>query len=140
MDHAYYILSNLYVKGVDCLNTEIEYITNLTRNSLGNEIVKLNTFPIRYAVSCYIERIFGYYHEDYTYSNVNRLLEVDYKKFIKNVACYPSRLQNKDFTTMRYAFNEEEILHIILLVATVKSRTQLTYLASSVYEIIKNID
>jgi len=101
---------------------------------------KLNTFPIRYAVSCYIEKIMGYIHEDYNYSNVNKLLEVNYKKFIKNVSCYPHKLSKKDFQMMNMAFNKEEIMHVILLVANIKSRTQLTYLSSSIYELIKNID
>lgn len=101
---------------------------------------KLNTFPIRYAVSCYIEKIMGYIHEDYNYSNVNKLLEVNYKKFIKNVSCYPHKLTKKDFQMMNMTFNKEEIMHIILLVAIIKSRTQLTYLSSNIYELIKNID
>ncbi len=79
-------------------------------------------------------------HEDYNYSNVNRLLEVDYKKFIKYVACYPNRLENKDFAKMRHTFTNEEILHIILLVSHIKSRTQLTYFGSSLYEILKNVE
>lgn len=82
----------------------------------------------------------GYFHEDYNYSNVNRFLEVNYKKFIKNVACYPHRLEVKDFKIMNLAFNNEEILHIILLVATTKCKTQLTYLTSSLYTIMKNSD
>lgn len=139
-DHGYYILQNLYPSGVDCFNSEIEYITSLTTNSLGEENSQLNTFPIRYSIACYIEKILGYFHEDYDYANVNRLLVVNYKKFIKNVACYPQRLTAENFNALSYAFNNEEILHIILLVATVKSRTQLTYLASSLYEIIKTID
>ena len=139
-DHAYYILQNIFPKGVDSFNNEIEYIIGLTTNSLGEENRELNTFPIRYSISCYIEKIMGYLHEDYDYANVNKLLVVQYKKFIKNVACYPQRLSQDDFNMMGCAFNNEEILHIILLVAIVKSRTQLTYLAGSLYEIIKTID
>lgn len=139
-DHGYYILKNVYPEGIDSLNNEIDWITSLTTNSLGEEDSQLNTLPIRYAISCYIEKILGYYHEDYNYSNVNRLLPVNYKKFIKNVACYPHRLEIKDFIMMNLAFNNEEIMHIILLVAIIKLRTQLTYLSSSLYEIIKNID
>ncbi len=139
-DHGYYILKNLFTNGIECINNEINYITGLTTNSLGEQDRQLNTFPIRYAISCYIEKILGYIHEDYNYSCVNKLLLVYYKKFIKNVACYPQNLTKKDFTMMNLAYNNEEILHIILLVATIKTKTQLTYLANSLYEIIKNID
>lgn len=32
-DHAYYILRNLYPGGVDCFNSEIEFIASLTTDS-----------------------------------------------------------------------------------------------------------
>lgn len=107
---------------------------------MGDEKKIINTYPVRYAVSCYIEKILGYCHEDYNYSNINCLLETGHKKFIKNVACYPNKLQIQDFSYLRCVFKKEEILNIILLVATSKAKTQLTYLASSLYEIIKHID
>lgn len=139
-DHAYYILKNYHPDGVDCIHQEIEYLTTLTTNSLGDESSKLNTFPIRYAICCYIEKILGYYHEDYVYSNVNKFLNVSYKTFIKNVTCYPYKLRQDDFKSLNMAFNNEEILHIILLVSIIKERTQMTYLANSLYEIIKKIE
>jgi len=139
-DHAYYILRNYHPNGVDCIHQEIEYLTTLTTNSLGDENSKLNTFPIRYAICCYIEKIFGYLHEDYNYSNVNKLLNVSYKTFIKNVACFPHKLTSEDFRLLGFAFNNEEILHIILLVSIIKERTQMTYLAECLYEIIKTIE
>ena len=139
-DHAYYILKNFYPEGIECIHKEIDYVTNLTTNSLAACNLELNTFPFRNSICCYIEKILGYLHEDYDYAIVNRLLNKDYKKFIKNVACYPQRLTTDHFKIMSVAFSKEEILHIILLAATVKSRVQLTYLASSLYDIIKNID
>jgi len=139
-DHAYYILRNYHPNGVDCIHQEIEYLSTLTTDSLGDKNSKLNTFPIRYAVCCYVEKILGYYHEDYNYSNVNKLLNVSYKTFIKNVACYPHKLKPEDFNDLNLAFNNEEILHIILLVSIIKERTQMTYLANSLYEIIKSIE
>jgi hypothetical protein len=139
-DHAYYILRNYHPNGIDCIHYEIEYLTTLTTNSLGDENSKLNTLPIRYAICCYIEKILGYYHEDYNYSNVNKLLNVSYKTFIKNLACYPHKLKQEDFNNLNLAFNNEEIFHIILLVSIIKERTQMTYLANCFYEIIKTIE
>jgi hypothetical protein len=138
-DHGLYTINDLYTNGVVFINSEIEYITNLTTNSLGEDS-QLNTFPLRMAISIYIESILGYNHEDYNYANINKILQVNFKKFIKNVACYPKKITEADFTKMSSSFNKEEILHIILLVATVKSRTQLTYFTKALYEIIKNID
>lgn len=139
-DHGFYILQNLYPKGVECFDSEIKFVTTLTTNSLGKCDRQLNTHHIRYSISCYIEKILGYYHEEYDYSNVNKLMTISYKKFIKYIACYPQRLCKEDFQQMSMSFNIEEILHIILLVASVKCRLQLTYLSFSLYEVIKTIE
>lgn len=88
----------------------------------------------------YIERIFGYYHEDYNYSIVNKLLDKEVKKFIKNVCCFPKRLDKEGFKPMFVRYTNEEIMHIIILVTTAKTRTQIMFLAHRLYEVIKKID
>ena len=105
-----------------------------------DENLKLNTLPIRYAISRYIEKILGIVHEDYNYSKVNKLIEVKYKRIIKKISCYPYRLNKEDFIMLNMAFNKEEIIHIILLVSIIKSSAQLTFLSRGLYEVIKNID
>jgi sestrin len=82
----------------------------------------------------------GINKEDYDYSNVNKFLERNYKKFIKTIACFPKRLTKQDFEAINLIYNNEEILHIILLVAIIKSRGQLVYLSFAVNEMIKKID
>ncbi len=139
-DHAYYILQNLNKKGIEAFDSELKFISTLTTNSIGNASGQLNTFLIRHSISCYIEKILGFYHEEYDYSNTNKLIQIPFKRFIKNIACYPQKLTNSDFENMNLAFNNEEIMHVILLVASVKSRLQLTYLASKIHEIIKTRD
>lgn len=121
---------------------------SLTSDSIGEKEIledeknniKLNTLPIRHAITRYIEKILGFVHEDYNYSNVNKLIEVKYKKFIKKISCFPNKLNKEDFTMLSLAFNKEEIMHIILLVTIMKSRAQLTFLARGLYEVIKNIE
>lgn len=107
-------------------------------NLEGN--IKLNTLPIRHAITRYIEKILGFFHDEYNYSQVNKLIDVKYKKFIKKISCFPYKLNTEDFNLLNLAFNKEEIMHIILLVSIMKSRAQLTFLAKGLYEIIKNID
>lgn len=107
--------------------------------SLGELDQIFNTNPLRYAISCYVEKIFGYIHDDYDYSNVNRFIEANLKKFIKNVSCSPSNLTQEDFDILSSTFNKEEIFHLMMLVVSIKNRIQLTYLSESVNEIIKNI-
>lgn len=66
-------------------------------------------------------------------------METNLKKFLKTISCNPNNLNKKDFEIFSSTLNKEEILHLILLVANIKSRTQLTYLSEAIHEIMKDI-
>lgn len=64
----------------------------------------------------------------------------NHKTFLKNVACFPQKINKLDMAVMTETFSAKEIFHIILLVSTVKMRLQMTYYAQKLYEIIKSIE
>ena len=141
-DNGSYILQNLYPSGVQSIDEEITYIIELTSNSLGEKPLSC-TSQIRRAIIYYIEKLFGYYHEDYNYANINKLLDINgnkYTKFIKNFCFYPNRITAKELKEMTKVFKYEEIMHIILLIGEVKARTQLIYVSKAVNEVMKNIE
>lgn len=141
-DNGSYILRNLYPSGVQSIDEEITYILELTSSSLGEKPLSC-TPQIRRAIIYYIEKLFGYYHEDYNYANINKLLDINgnkYTKFIKNFCFYPNKITAKDLKEMAKVFKYEEIMHIILLIGEVKARTQLIYVSKAVNEVMKNIE
>jgi len=87
-----------------------------------------------------VEKIFGYANESFDYSKTNKLLHRTHKQFIKNIACFPQKINKIDVGVLKVTFSTEEILHIILLVSNVKMRLELTFFAKNLYEIIKSID
>ena len=82
----------------------------------------------------YIEKIFGLEREDYDYHIVNILLEKEVKTFLKNVACYPEKINSILIEKVDYFYLKEELLHIILLVTNSKYITQLRFLTSRLYK------
>lgn len=141
-DNGIYTLQYLHQTGVTCLDEEIEYITSLNSKSLGQINNLISTSPIRRAINHYIESLFGYYHEDYNYENITKLLEmkIKYTRYIKKITCFPKRLSNDDLKDMAKVFTKEEVVHIILLAALVKSKIQLVYLAKAINDVMKSID
>ena len=135
-DQGIYIVRELSKEIIECINKEIDFALNITSNSFGE--TSLNTTSLRKAIAFYIEKIFGIEHEDYNYANVNILLKIDLKKFIKRIATQAFIMQKKDFEYMNSLFKNEEILHVILLVLSIKERCQLTYFAKGINEIFKN--
>ncbi len=59
---------------------------------------------------------------------------------MKNIACCPQKIQKSDIGVLKVTFSKEEIFHIIMLVAAIKQRIQLTYFAEKIHNITKQID
>ena len=120
----------------------MKYIIELTSNSLGFKKYSssLNSLYIKQAIINYVEKLFGYYHEDYNYKNISKLLccNINYTKFIKKFVCYPKKVSLCDFQEMNTIFLHEEIMHIILLIATIKMKIQLIFLSKAIDELSKN--
>ena len=141
-DTGHFILKNLSSTFIECLNNEIEYITSITSNSLGNK--KINNLDnkkyIHQALIHYIEKLFGYYHEDYNYKNINKILSghINLIKYIKKFVFFPKRINISDFQEMNKVFLHEEIIHIILLIGLIKSRIQLIYFSKALNETMNN--
>jgi hypothetical protein len=91
-------------------------------------------------MTIYIERILGYVHDDYNYAIVNKLIDREVKSFMKKIVCYPKQVDKESFQPMYARYTHEEIIHIILLVTMAKTRTQTTFLALRIYDIIKLIE
>ena len=141
-DTGLFILKNLSSTFIECLNNEIEYITSITSNSLGNiKIDNLNNKKyIHQALIHYIERLFGYYHEDYNYKNITKILSGHIKliKYIKKFVCFPKRISISDFHEINKVFLHEEIIHIIILIGLIKSKIQLIYFSKALNETMNN--
>jgi hypothetical protein len=59
---------------------------------------------------------------------------------MKNIASCPHKIKKIDIGVLKVTFSNEEIFHIIMLVAAVKQRLQLTYFAQRIYNITTQID
>lgn len=59
---------------------------------------------------------------------------------MKYVASCPQKIQKLDISILKVTFSIEEIFHIIMLVAAIKQRIQLTYFAEKIYNITKQIE
>uniref|UniRef100_A0A1I8G793 Sestrin-1 n=1 Tax=Macrostomum lignano TaxID=282301 RepID=A0A1I8G793_9PLAT len=72
------------------LNRRFQACSSLTYGTMGpNQDVE--TTPFRRAIWYYILSIFGLRHDDYDYQLINKLLNIDLKKYCKLVACCPDQ-------------------------------------------------
>ena len=83
-----------------------------------------------------------YSADDYNYSNITKLFgnKSHTTIFIKKIACFPYNVQLNDIEELNKTFKHEEIMHLIALVAVIKSRVQLVYMIRAMSDVIKSID
>ena len=139
-DSGYYILKNLCPILNDCINKELKFIISLNSNSNDLKTESpLSSIYVQRAIIVYIEKLFGFYHEDYNYKYITKLLtgNIQITKIIKKFVCFPKNVVESDFQEINKIFLHEEIIHIILLIAIVKSRIQLTYYSKIINEVSK---
>ncbi len=116
----------------ELIRSKYEYIFSMTNNKYG-PFEEVKTSPMRRAIEKYIEHIYGVFHDDYHYDNVNKYLkdsENNLKRYIKQIVTDPAKITPDEYTNVFHHFaslTPEEIAHISVLVATAKERCALTY-------------
>jgi hypothetical protein len=139
-DEGYYILENICSDIVNVVNQELDIVLSLTSKTIGGGDATIDTFHFRNALRVYTELILGIYNDDFKYSNINKLLKISNKIFIKNTVCYPSKITKEDLIMLRNTFSYEEIYHLIMITLFLKSRVQLTYISKCYDELIRGIE
>eukprot|EP00795_Rhopilema_esculentum_P017557 gene17557-9187_t len=80
--HGYSLIDRLYPGIGSLLDSKFKAIINLTYKTMG-DTTDVDTTTFRLATWNYIHLIFGIFHDDYRYDEVNQLLYRPYKEYIK---------------------------------------------------------
>ncbi|XP_077428756.1 sestrin-3 [Vanacampus margaritifer] len=82
---------------------------------------------LKRAVWNYIHCILGIRYDDYDYGEVDRLLERDFKAYIKTVACFPDPSKNPPCPLRWASLKTSERIHVNLLVMEARLQAELLY-------------
>jgi sestrin len=126
-DHGYYILERFYNEDIaHLLDQKFQTINKLTYHNLG-DYQSVDTRHFRRAIQCYIQCLYGIRHDDYNYRNVNELLHIPLKKYIKTLSCFPKLCRADDYSEVMGDFRDSEKVHLCLLVCESKFKSGLIY-------------
>jgi sestrin len=125
-DHAVVMLFQT-IQAVETLNAEYTHALEYTNGKIGD--TECDTRPVRDALQKYVQRMYGVFHDDYPYDQLNRILPLMHKTFLKKMACFPERLTSADYWRMRNYehLSCEDIVHYGNLVFEVRRVTELTF-------------
>jgi sestrin len=115
-------------EATDCIHEEHTHSLDFTTNSIGDRHIE-STTNVREAIVKYVQRMYGVFHDDYKYDQLNKILPVIHKAYLKKLACYPDRLTRVDYLRMRKfeGFTSLDLIHYAHLVAQTKRVVELTW-------------
>ena len=127
-DHGMAVLSRQMGEATDCIHEEHIHSLDFTTNSIGDRHIE-STTTVREAIVKYVQRMYGVFHDDYKYDQLNKILPVIHKAYLKKLACYPDRLTRVDYLRMRKfeGFTSLDLIHYAHLVAQTKRVVELTW-------------
>lgn len=125
-EHGFSLINRLYPDMGQMLDDKFSCTFNLTYNTLG-KVENVDTSTFRRATWNYIHLVFGIYHDDYLYTEVNKLMERSYKKYIKVVACFPEKVSIDDYLGFMPELTHSEKVHINLLLLESRVQAELLY-------------
>ncbi|KAL9969198.1 hypothetical protein ACROYT_G021386 [Oculina patagonica] len=125
-EHGFSLINRLYPDMGQMLDDKFSCTFNLTYHTLG-KVENVDTSTFRTATWNYIHLVYGIYHDDYLYTEVNKLMERSFKKYIKVVACFPEKLSIDDYLGFMPDLTHSEKVHINLLLLESRLQAELLY-------------
>ena len=98
-NHGVVILAQTLGLVADSISEEFTQACEVTNGKIGD--MECDTKPVRDALKMYVMRMFVVCHDDYPYDQLNRVLPLLHKVFLKKIACFPERLTKADYWRMR---------------------------------------
>lgn len=129
--HCFSFLNRSFPNMGFLMDAKFKCTSELTYRTVG-DIPNIDTTKFRLATWNYIHLLYGIYHDDYLYLEVNKLLEKSYKSYIKKVACFPERITFVDFEFTDFLPSEK--VHVNLLVLEARFQAILLYATRSIKE------
>lgn len=125
-EQGYSLIENYYPGLGELLDSIFTETKNLTEYTLFDS-KDVDTGPFRQAIWYYVLRLKGMLHDDYEYVQVNHFLNIELKKYIKKVACYPQLVTSSDYAHMGIHLFHSEKAHINFIIMESKRQAELLY-------------
>ena len=139
-DHGVVMLFQTQATGetVEALSEEYSHALQYTNGRIGD--IECDTRAVRDALHKYVQRMYGVFHDDYPYDQLNRILPLMHKVFLKKTACFPERVNKADYWRMRKYehLSPDDIVHYGHLVFETRRVTELTFAMRALAKIQAN--
>eukprot|EP00347_Sterkiella_histriomuscorum_P009846 403339651 len=120
----------------EVIQNQIDYALKMTKNSYGQKDQDVDTRYFRQSLSIYIMQVYGIKDDQFQYENINKILIIPQKQYIRQIGCFPSKVTQKEYEDMSSRLTAAEKCHISIIVAETKKQVELIYLSRAVNQFI----
>ena len=103
----------------------------MTYEHLGQDS-GLETGPLRRAIWNYVQRVYGLQYDDYNYTDINKFLKINTKRYIKKTACFPETVTKQDYINIELDISHDEMIHLNLIICEARFEAQLVYMLHAI--------
>jgi hypothetical protein len=87
-------------------------------------------------MSIYLLNIHGIRDDQFNYANINKVLLIPHKQFIKKAGCFPQQLTLQEYQNLSNLLSAPEKCHICIIVMETKKQIELLCLSKAVNSFI----
>lgn len=125
-DHGYSLMSRLYTEIAGLLDDKFQVTQGMTYYKMGYK-QNVDTSTFRRAIWNYIHCLFGMYHDDYDYGEIDHMLEKNLKWYVKAATCLPENIAHRNYRSFMKEFFHSEKVHINVMVLEARLQAELLY-------------
>lgn len=122
---CYAIVSRFFPASADAIDDMFREIYSLTYRTLGSSD-DVDTTKYRQAVWHYAQSLLGVRNDDFDYRQINLILDVKLKVYIKKIVCAPETITKEDWE-FSDVLTYSERCHIALLATNARAQAALMY-------------
>ncbi|OMJ72020.1 hypothetical protein SteCoe_29633 [Stentor coeruleus] len=126
-NQAYFVLEKMVPEVSESIWNRIRLATVMTYDYVGQDS-GVETGPLRRAIWNYVQRVYGLQYDDYNYTDINKFLEINTKKYIKKIACFPETVTKQDWENIELDLTYDEMIHLNILICEARFETELLYM------------
>lgn len=126
------LLSRFLPEVTEAVHGVMGYALQMTNNAYGQKAQNIDTSSFRQYVSGYIQQIYGLRDDQFNYSQINKLIQIAQKIFIKKIGCSPQTTTIQDYMSLSTILTPSEKCHICIIVMETKKMIELLYLSQAV--------
>uniref|UniRef100_A0A915K357 Uncharacterized protein n=1 Tax=Romanomermis culicivorax TaxID=13658 RepID=A0A915K357_ROMCU len=134
-DQGYSVVSELYCEISNVIDDKFRVIQDLTYHTMGGH-KNVDTTKYRTAIWNYIQSLFGIRHDDYDYSEINKLLSRTMKSYIKILCCCPERMKDSLRNNVMIDFLMSEKIHVNLMIFEARFQAEILYFLRTVLRLL----